>query len=93
MNPKVSIIGTGHWGKILVQKFHHLCGLHLVYGHQNRDVLAPLNLQFTEDIDALIEESKGRRNNKTSHLIGPDYQIQTESVLTVGLPIQREQLG
>ena len=24
---------------------------------------------------------KGRRNNKTSHLIGPDYQIQTESLL------------
>ena len=37
--------------------------------------------------------NKGRRNNKTSHLIGPDYQIQTESLLTVGLPIQQEQLG
>ena len=25
-----------------------------------------------------IKAFKGRRNNKTSHLIGPDYQIQTE---------------
>jgi hypothetical protein len=46
--------------------------------------------QNLQDCDYLI---KGRRNNKTSHLIGPDYQIQTESLLTVGLPIQREQLG
>ncbi len=57
MKPKISIIGTGRWGKVLLPKFHHLVGLHLVYGHQNRDVLEPLNLQFTEDIDRLIEES------------------------------------
>ncbi len=57
MNPKVSLIGTGNWGKILAQKFHQLGGLHLVYGHQNRDALEPLNLQFTEDINQLIEES------------------------------------
>ena len=57
MNPKISLIGTGNWGKILAQKFHQLGGLHLVYGHQNRDALEPLNLQFTEDINQLIEES------------------------------------
>ncbi|MCZ6678001.1 MAG: Gfo/Idh/MocA family oxidoreductase [Candidatus Poribacteria bacterium] len=57
MNPRISMIGTGTWGKILVQKFHQLGGLHLVYGHQNRETLESLNLHFTEDIDALIEES------------------------------------
>ena len=57
MNPKISIIGTGNWGKILTQKFHQLGGLHRVYGHRNREVLEPLRLRFTEDIDALIEES------------------------------------
>ena len=57
MNPKISMIGTGTWGKILIQKFHQLGGLHLVYGHQNREMLKPLNLRFTENIDALIEES------------------------------------
>ena len=57
MAPKISMIGTGRWGKTLLPKFHHLSGLHLVYGHQNRDVLQPLNLDFTEDIDQLIEES------------------------------------
>ena len=51
------MIGTGRWGKTLLQKFHFLGGLHLVYGHQNRDVLQPLNLRFAEDIDQLIEES------------------------------------
>ena len=57
MKPRVSMIGTGRWGKTLLQKFHFLGGLHLVYGHQNRDVLQPLNLRFAEDIDQLIEES------------------------------------
>jgi len=57
MRPKISLIGTGTWGKVLVQKFHQLGQLHLVYGHQNRDALAPLNLRFTEDIEALIAES------------------------------------
>lgn len=56
-HPKISMIGTGNWGKILIQKFHQLGGLHLVYGHQNREALAPLQLRFTEDIDALIQES------------------------------------
>ncbi len=57
MKPKISMIGTGRWGKTLLQKFHHLGGLHLVYGHQNRDVLQPFNLRFAEDVDELIEES------------------------------------
>lgn len=57
MKPRISMIGTGRWGKVLLPKFHHLLGLHLVFGHKNRDVLQPLNLDFTEDIDRLIEES------------------------------------
>ncbi len=57
MKPRISMIGTGRWGKTLLQKFHHLGGLHLVYGHQNRDVLQPLDLRFAEDIDQLIDES------------------------------------
>ena len=57
MNSKISMIGTGNWGKILIQKFHQLGGLHLVYGHQNRALLEPLHPRFTEDIDELIEES------------------------------------
>ncbi|MDE0299805.1 MAG: Gfo/Idh/MocA family oxidoreductase [Candidatus Poribacteria bacterium] len=57
MKPRISMIGTGRWGKTVLQKFHHLGGLHLVYGHQNRDLLQPLNLRFTEDIDQLIEDS------------------------------------
>ncbi|MBI1930882.1 Gfo/Idh/MocA family oxidoreductase [Candidatus Poribacteria bacterium] len=57
MNSKISMIGTGNWGKILIQKFHQLGGLHLVYGHQNRALLEPLDLRFTEDIDELIEAS------------------------------------
>ena len=57
MKPRISMIGTGRWGKTLLHKFHHLGGVHLVYGHQNRDVLQQLNLRFAEDIDQLIEES------------------------------------
>ncbi len=57
MKPRISIIGTGRWGKTLLQKFHHLGGLHLVYGHQNRDALQPLNLRFAENVNQLIEES------------------------------------
>ena len=58
MKPRISMIGTGRWGKTLLQKFHHLGGLHLVYGHQNRDELQSLNLRFADDIDLLIHESE-----------------------------------
>ncbi len=55
---KVSAIGSGRWGKILLSKFHVLSGLHLVYGHQNREsLLADYGLQFTESIEQLISES------------------------------------
>lgn len=55
---KVSAIGSGRWGKILLSKFHALSGLHLVYGHQNREALqTDFGLEFTEDIDQLIAES------------------------------------
>jgi len=57
-NIKVSQIGTGRWGKILITKFHALSGIHLAYGHQNREELqAELGLTFTEDIDELIDSS------------------------------------
>ena len=36
------------------------------------------SVQTVEKDHGRIERRKGRRNNKTSHLIGPDYQIQTE---------------
>ena len=52
------MIGTGRWGKTLLQKFHHLGGLHLVCGHQNRDELQSLNLRFAEDLNLLIHESE-----------------------------------
>ena len=58
MNIKVSQIGTGRWGKILITKFHELSGIHLVYGHQNREELqAELGLTFTENLDELIDSS------------------------------------
>jgi predicted dehydrogenase len=58
MDLKVSVIGSGRWGKNLVSKFHTLGVLHLVYGHQNREMLQErCNARFTEDIDRLIDES------------------------------------
>lgn len=57
MTPKVSVIGSGKWGKKLIYKFHNLGGVHLVYGHQNRDLLAPQGIYFTEDINNLIKTS------------------------------------
>jgi len=57
MNIKVSQVGTGQWGKVLIQKFHALSGVHLAYGHKNREELAELNLTFTEDVDELIDSS------------------------------------
>jgi len=58
MNIKVSQIGTGQWGKILIQKFHALSGIHLAYGHKNREELqSELGLTFTEDVDELIDSS------------------------------------
>ena len=57
MNIKVSQIGIGQWGKVLIQKFHALTGIHLAYGHKSREELAELNLTFTEDVDELIDAS------------------------------------
>lgn len=58
MGLKTSVIGSGRWGKNLVSKFHSLGTLHLVYGHQNREMLRQqCDARFTEDIDLLIEES------------------------------------
>jgi predicted dehydrogenase len=58
MNIKVSVIGSGRWGKNIVQKFHKLGVLHLVYGHQNRGMLKEsCNAVFTEDMEELINSS------------------------------------
>jgi len=54
---KLSVIGSGRWGKTLIGKFHEVCGVHQVYGHQNREALADLGVEFTEDIDGLIAAS------------------------------------
>jgi hypothetical protein len=55
---KLSVIGSGGWGKRVIPKFHKLSGIHLVYGHQNREQLQKeFGINFTEDIDELIEES------------------------------------
>ena len=55
---KLSVIGSGGWGSRAIPKFHHLCGVHLVYGHKNREKLHDeLGITFTEDIDELIEQS------------------------------------
>lgn len=52
---RLSVIGTGRWGHRLVQMFQSLCGVYLVYGHQNRGKLQ--GTTFTEDIDELIAKS------------------------------------
>ena len=58
MGLRVSVIGSGRWGKNLISKFHSLGTLHLVYGHRNRDMLRrQCNARFSEDIDRIIEES------------------------------------
>lgn len=54
---KVSIIGTGNWGKVLIDKFLQLGVLHLVYGHANRTTLNHLTEKFTDDLDFLIQDS------------------------------------
>ena len=55
---KVSVIGSGRWGKNIVQKFHALGVLHQVYGHKNREMLREIcGDVFTEDIDGLIGSS------------------------------------
>jgi predicted dehydrogenase len=55
---KVSVIGSGGWGNRVVRKLHDLCGVHLVYGHKNREQLQKdLGIKFTEDIDELINQS------------------------------------
>jgi len=53
---ELSAIGTGNWGSKLIRKFQSLCGIHLVYGHQNREKLQ--GVTFTEDIDELIDKSE-----------------------------------
>lgn len=55
---RLSVIGSGGWGSRVIPKFHGLCGVHLVYGHKNREQLQEeLGIDFTEDIDDLIRQS------------------------------------
>ena len=55
---KLSVIGSGGWGRRVIPKFHNLCGVHLAYGHKNREQLqGELGIAFTEDIDELIAQS------------------------------------
>ena len=55
---KLSVIGSGGWGRRVIPKFHNLCGVHLVYGRSNREQLQKeLGVDFTEDIDELIAQS------------------------------------
>ena len=55
---KLSVIGSGGWGRRVIPKFHGLYGVHLVYGHKNREQLhSELGVNFTEDIDDLIAQS------------------------------------
>lgn len=55
---KLSVIGTGGWGRRLIPKFHNICGVHLAYGRSNREQLQEeLGIDFTEDIDELIDQS------------------------------------
>ena len=55
---KLSVIGSGGWGRRVIPKFSNLCGVHLVYGHKNRQQLQKeLGVDFTEDIDELIAQS------------------------------------
>jgi len=56
---KLSVIGSGHWGSILIPKFDALLseGVYLVYGHQNIDYFHEEGIKFTEDIPALMKES------------------------------------
>jgi len=56
---KLSIIGSGDWGSILIEKFESLLteGVHLVYGHQNIDYYHEEGIEFTEDIGKLMDES------------------------------------
>ena len=55
---KLSVIGSGGWGSRVIPKFHGLCGVHLVYGHKNREQLQKqLGVDFTENIDDLIDQS------------------------------------
>ncbi len=55
----LSIIGSGHWGSILIEKFNEILsdGIHLVYGHQNIDYYNEEGIEFTEDIGKLMDES------------------------------------
>jgi predicted dehydrogenase len=56
---KLSIIGSGRWGQVLIKKFHSLCGVHGVYGHQHRESLQEsLGVRFVEDVDELIADSE-----------------------------------
>ena len=55
---KLSVIGSGGWGSRVIPKFHDLCGVHLVYGHKNREQLQKEpGINFTENIDDLIDQS------------------------------------
>ncbi len=55
---KLSVIGSGGWGRRIIPKFHSLCGVHLIYGHKNREQLQKeLGVDFTENVDELIAES------------------------------------
>lgn len=55
---KLSVVGSGGWGRRVIPKFYGLCGVHLVYGHKNREQLQKeLGVDFTEDIDELIAQS------------------------------------
>ncbi len=55
---KLSVIGSGGWGRRVIPKFHNLCGVHLAYGRSNREQLqGELGIDFTENIDELIDQS------------------------------------
>jgi predicted dehydrogenase len=54
---RVSVIGTGKWGRVLIDKFLQLGVLHLVYGHANRTSLRYLAEKFTDDLNFLIQDS------------------------------------
>ena len=54
---KLSVIGTGDWGCVLIPKFEELCGVHKVYGHQNVDYLNEEDFVFDDDLPGIMAES------------------------------------
>ena len=54
---KLSVIGTGDWGCVLIPKFEELCGVYKLYGHQNIDYLNEEDFVFDEDLPGIMAES------------------------------------